>query len=106
MLFFIFLVGCNNGLQTKNIYHSKWVSSEGYILLITDSTKNNTIVKESCSVYMGEDSLGKCIVNFNKDNGTLIVIWSWCKVACGNPKNFNTISNDTKEFDLLDMIVI
>ena len=98
--------GCDDSSTTKNIYHSKWVSSDGYKLLIADPVENNTITKESCSVYMGEDTLGTCIATFDKSAGTVRITWSYFKCHGSfdcNKYDSATISSDTSEFTLNDI---
>ena len=103
IIMILFISGCTEE-ESKNIYHSKWLSTDGYKLLIVDPSENSSISKESCSVYMGDSTLGKCIVVFDKENETLRISWSYCKGSCSNLDNLNvdgvTISKDTKEFIL------
>ena len=103
----IFLLSGCSDTEPKNIYHSKWVSSEGYRLLIADPAENSKISKESCSVYMGDDTLGTCIATFDKDKGTVTVSWSYWKGKSNYLDNLKvggvTISKDTEEFEINDI---
>ena len=96
----IYLTGCEDSYE-KNIYHSEWKSSDGYRILIADPEENSNISTESCAVYMGDDKLGICMVEFNKSSETARIVWSYysCKnsLSCLKTESV-TISKDTNSF--------
>ena len=97
------LTGCDivntDSKNTKNIYHSSWKSSSGYILLIIDPEKASKIYQPQCNFYIGDEKVGACLVNFDKSNQNLEIIWS---KDIGEVDKV-TISNYTTNFTINDV---
>lgn len=98
----LILTGCDDYSPTeKNIYHSKWKSSDGYQLIINDPELNSDINKPMCVIKLGERKIGACTAIFNKNDGTLTLSW-----VDYNPVRIlggTMISKDTSEFSLGDI---
>ena len=100
ILSILMITGCSSESTNKNIYHSKWKSSNGYTLIINDPELNTKLSKPTCVIRLGEEDLGICIVDFYKETKTLKIQWTYLK---GDKNDIETISSDTNSFYLADV---
>ncbi|MCI8795122.1 MAG: hypothetical protein HFI73_07130 [Bacilli bacterium] len=88
----------NDNDNIKNIYHSAWKSASGYTLIIVDPDNDSSLSNPNCNFYIGEEKVGSCIVEFNKDKNNLNI--TWAKSTSKVEKV--TISNTTTKFQIND----